>query len=273
MLSAISTALITAAIFTLTACNKDQKDSEDTGYASDHATLEKTFSDAQSVTDEADADGNLSNFKIVPGNTTLSNCATITRDTISLPHVLTVDFGSSNCLCSDGIYRRGQLIVTYTGAYREIGRTHTITFNNYFSNDNQVTGTKTVAYLANDASGNPKFDITVDGAIILASNNGTISWTSARTRTWLSGFNTKTWNDDVFEINGSGTITRANGKIFAIDITTPLHIARDCRWIESGVVNVVPDGGNTRTIDYGNGACDALAEFSVNGKTYSVTLK
>lgn len=47
------TALATVAVFTFSACHKQKtEDTEDTGYASDHATLEKTFSDAQSISDK-----------------------------------------------------------------------------------------------------------------------------------------------------------------------------------------------------------------------------
>ena len=265
--------IIAISLLSFTACRKTA-DNEDTGYATDHATLEKTFSDAQSITDEAGSDGSLTNYKVVGGtNTVLSGCATVTNDTTVTPHKLTVDFTSTNCLCNDGVYRRGQIIVTYSGKYKDMGHTHTITFNNYFQNDNQVIGTKTVSYTSNDAAGNPKYDISVTGQIILANSAGTISWTSTRTRTWLSGFNTKAWSDDVYEISGSGTITRANGKTFDMLITTPLHIALDCRWIESGVVQITPAGANARTLDYGNGTCDAQANYTVNGKTYSVTLR
>lgn len=207
------------------------------------------------------------------GATVLSQCATVTNDTLANPHQLTIDFGTANCLCADGNYRHGKIIVTYSGKYRDMGHTHTITFDNYFVNDNQVTGIKTVSYTSNTAAGNPKYDITVNGQVILANNAGTISWTSTRTRTWLEGYSTKDWSDDVYEISGSGTVTRANGKTFTINITTPLHVALACKWIESGVVEITPAGAAVRTLDYGNGTCDAQANFTVNGKTYSVTLK
>lgn len=268
------TAIATAAVFAFSACNRTKKeDSEDTGYASDHATLEKSFADAQSISDEAGANGSLSTYKMTGGGSTLSQCATVINDTISTPHVLTIDFGTANCLCADGVYRHGKIIVTYTGRYRDMGHMHTITFDNYFVNDNQVTGTKTVSYTANDASGNPKYDISVNGQVILANSAGTISWTSTRTRTWTAGYNTKAGSDDEYEIAGSGTITRASGKTFTINITTPLHVARNCKWIESGVVDITPAGAATRSLDYGNGTCDAQANLTVNGKTYSVTLK
>lgn len=261
-------------VFSFSACRKDRLyDDEDTGYATDHASLEKVFSDAQSIADEAGTTGDLSTFKMIPNGSILSQCATVTRDTLSAPHSLVIDFGSQNCLCKDGNYRRGKILVSYSGGYREMGHTHTISFSNYFQNDNQVSGTKTVTYADNDAAGNPEYNIVVNGQIILANNNGTISWVSTRSRKWLGGFTTPQWNDDVYEISGSGSVTRANGRTFQMNITTPLHIALDCRWIESGTVQITPESGATRTLDYGNGACDNQASIIVNGKSYSVTLR
>ena len=274
-ISSATAMFVTAAcLVTLIACHKTKNDdNEDTGYATEHATLEKTFSDAQSISDEAGTSGSLTNYKMIGGATILSSCATVTNDTSVSPHKLTIDFGAANCLCTDGIYRRGKILVSYTGRYKDAGHTHTISFDNYYVNDNGVTGTKTVTNTGADASGNPVYTIDVNGTISFDNAGERLSWKSTRTRTWISGFNTPSRKDDVYEISGSGTIYRTNGKAFDITITTPLHIALDCRWIESGVVQITPVGGSVRTLDYGNGICDALATYTVNGKTYSITLK
>ena len=269
--TAIATAALTIAAFTFTACRKDKNTDEDTGYGSEHALLEKSFSDAQSIADQAGTSGSLSTFK--NGATILSGCATVTNDTLAIPHVLTIDFGPVNCLCADGVNRRGKIIVTYSGHYRDLGHTHVITFDSYYQNDNAVSGTKTVAYNANNAQGQPVYNISVSGSIVRANNGGTISWTSTRTRTWTAGFSTGAWGDDEYDIAGTGTITRANGKTFTISTTTPLHMALACRFVESGIVEITPQGGSVRTLDYGNGTCDADAVFTVNGTAHNITLR
>ncbi len=274
-LTTAATALFTVALFSLVACQrlrKDKDDDVDSTVGTEHALLEKTYSDALSISDEAATNGTLASYRGT-GNTMLSTCATITHDTISVPHVLTIDFGATNCICKDGINRRGQIIVTYTGRYRDAGHVHTISFNNYYANDNQVTGTKTVTNTGNNTAGQPVYSISVNGSLILANGNGTISWVSNRTRTWTAGYNTSDWSDDQYLISGSGTLTRANGNTVGINITTPLMISLGCRWIESGVVELTPQGNSVRTLDYGNGNCDAQANFTVNGQTYSITLR
>lgn len=269
-----ATVLVTVAVFALAACRLKKDDNttaEDTGYATDHAMLEKNFSDVQSIADEAGTAGSLSTFRTGPA-TLGGPCATITNDTVSVPHVLTVDFGAANCLCQDGNYRRGQIIISYNGHYRDSGYTHAISFNNYFVNDNQLTGTKTVTNMGHNSSGQPYYNINVNGGIVLANNSGTISWTSSRTRTWVAGYNTTQWQDDVYNITGNASVTRANGNTCSMNITSPLVIALDCHWIEQGTVQITPQSGNVRTLDYGGGACDALATYTVNGHTYNITL-
>jgi hypothetical protein len=255
-------------------CKRNEAiDGEDTGYATDNALVERTYSDVQNIADQAAETNSLSTYRMTGGGATpLSGCAVITHDTVSSPHKLTIDFGSTNCLCADGNYRRGQIIVSYAGRYRDANHQHDISFSNYFVNDNEVTGSKTVLRVADDAAGHPVYNITVNGKIILANSAGSISHTSMKSRTWAAGYNTPAWADDEYDISGSGSITRASGRVFSYQITTPLHMTLSCRWIQSGVVSITPQGASARTLDYGSGACDAQANYTVNGKTYSISL-
>ena len=82
--------------------------------------------------------------------------------------------------------------------------------------------------------------------------------------------------DDEYEISGSGRITRANGKVYDVTVTTPLHVALNCRWIESGIVEMHELSTSStliRTLDYGNSGCDNQATVTYNGKIYSITLR
>ncbi|MBS1775636.1 MAG: hypothetical protein JSS64_05070 [Bacteroidetes bacterium] len=273
----VSAIAVVGATTFLPSCKKDKQatDDGDTGYATDHARLEKTFDDVQNITDEAATTGTLANLRTTADYSILSACATVTRDTISVPHTVTVDFGTSNCLCADGRYRRGQIIVSYNGHYRDSASVHAITFNNFFVNNNQVTGSKSVTNMGHNNLGQTYFSIAINGSIILANNAGTISWISSRIRTWVAGESTLVRSDDAYDISGSATLTRANGVGVNINITSPLHVAVSCPWIEQGVVTftpVAPAAFKSRTLDFGNGTCDALAVLTIGNKTYNVTL-
>ena len=263
----------------LGSCKKDKTSdaitTDDKTFATDNARLEQTFNDVQNIADEAATTGALSNFKTTGGGVILNGCATVTRDTISLPHTVTIDFGSTNCLGNDGRYRRGQIVLSYTGGYRDSGHVHTISFNNYYVNDNQVIGTKTITNMGHNPAGHPYFTVSVNGAVILANSQDTVSWASTRMRTWVAGENTATRLDDVYEVSGSGTVTRPNNHSFNINITSPLKIALNCHWIKQGVVEMTPVSPIqtlARTLDYGNGNCDNQATLTVGNNTYNITL-
>src|SRR5436190_6385054 len=129
----LSAALIAACMILVVASCHKKDTTEDTGFAADHAVSEQTFNDVQSVSDQAAAvTGSSLSFRTA--GTTIGGCATVTRT----PGVITIDFGATDCLCRAGRTRRGKIIITYSGTYTDIGYTHTITFDNFYQNDNKV---------------------------------------------------------------------------------------------------------------------------------------
>jgi hypothetical protein len=262
-----------AVFFTSCRRDKDEKDM-DTSSASDNALAEGTYNDVNNIADQA-ANGSLSTY-MVPFHSDeksmMSACATITNDTSVNPHLLTIDFGSSNCMCADGRNRRGVINVSYNGMYRDSASTHTITFTNYYVNDNQVLGSKTVTNMGHNGSGNLYYNISVNGQIIKAGGGGTINWTSARTREWIAGESTLPWMDDVYLITGSANGTNAAGNSFSVNITSPLRKELGCRHFTSGKLSLTPSGKPTRYVDFGTGACDDQATVTINGNVYNITL-
>lgn len=263
----IGTAVAVCGVLFFAACKKSTTSAaEDVGYSQDQAQLEKTSDDVQTMSDEAyqSTTGNLADYRTQA--TTLGGCATITKDTVN--GIITINFGTTDCLCRDGNYRRGEVIVHYTGRYMDAGSVHSITFNNYFVNDNQVTGSKTVTNMGTNSQGQTYFDISVNDSIILANNSGTISRTGTRVRTITSSS-----APIQYSITGSGTLTRANGAVISHTITSPLIITQGCAWIEQGVVDFTLANNKTAILNYGNGTCDAEATVTYNGHTYNVTLR
>ncbi len=251
----------------------------DTSVASENSLAEGIFNDVQNISDQASEgdlkfyspqyNGNLQDIQSFEKN----SCATITHDSLSTPRTLVIDFGSTNCLCQDGNNRRGKINISYIGKYRESGSVHTISFTDYFVNDNQVIGSKSVTNNGKNTNGHTTFTIAVDGQIIKANSAGTLTWKSSRTREWLVGEDTKTWIDDVYSITGSTSGSNSNGNSYTALITTPLHRALNCHWFDSGVIEVNQTGKVLKTIDYGAGSCDANATVTILGKTYPITLK
>ena len=261
-------------LFTSCRKDKDEKDT-DTSSASDNALAEGTYNDVNNIADEA-AEGNLSSY-LTPtpsdNKSILSTCAIITHDTTVTPRLLTIDFGTTNCLCNDGRNRRGIINVSYSGQYRDSASTHTISFTNYYVNDNQILGTKTVTNNGHNAAGHLSYSVNVNGQIIKASGGGTINWTSTRTREWIVGESTLPWSDDVYLITGSANGTNASGNSFTMAITSALRKEIGCRHIVSGSLALTPSGKPTRYVDFGTGACDDQATVTINGNVYNITLR
>jgi len=46
----------------------------------------------------------------------------------------------------------------------------------------------------------------------------------------------------------------------------------DCKWYNSGILQITPSKGDIITIDFGNGTCDNKASMTVGTKTTEITL-
>lgn len=263
----------------MTGCKKDKESDEDndTSSSNENAIAEASYNDVDNICDEAGRNGSVSNYKMESTDGLLSSaCATVTIDTVSNPHIMTINFGSTNCLCLDGRYRRGSIRVSYTGRYRDSASSHTITFNNYYVNENQIKGTKTVVNQGHITNGDLTYHVTVNGEILLANGGGTVTHVSDRTRVWLEGEGTSIWSDDKYSISGTANGKNSNGKSYTMTITSPLirNMALGCRkHFVQGTFELTPDGKATRTIDYGSGACDNQATVTIKEKSYTITLK
>ncbi len=272
-------ALILSSSLMIIGCKKDQEDN-DTSSTSDNAFADATFNDVTNISDEAGISGSVSNYRLgqPADDGILTSCSTVTFDSINSADADTIhiNFGATNCTGNDGRNRRGEIVVVYSGRYRDSASTHTISFNNYFVNDNQVLGTKTVTNLGHNSSGHLVYDINVNGQIVLASNAGTITWTSTRQREWTQGESTSIWSDDMYAVTGSASGTSADGHTFTANITSPLirNMSLGCRrHFVQGTCVVTPDNKPARTIDFGSGACDDVATVTINSHTYTIHLR
>jgi len=199
------------------------------------------------------------------------NCATLTLD--NAQQVLTIDFGSSNCTGNDGRKRRGKIIATYTGRYRDSGTVITVTTDNFYLNDNKIEGIKTVTNLGRNSSGNLHYSINVqNGKITTAA--GIIEYSSTRTREWVQGESTalNVW-DDEYLISGTANGKTTSGYNYQISTLSPLEIQIGCYWIKSGRLEIAGDLGDPWNVDYGNGACDNKAQAEINGNTYDFVMR
>lgn len=279
--------LLSALVLTvgLTSCNRnndDDPEDKETIATEDQAIAQSMFDDLGTQT-EGSAES------AEQEDSTWTSCATITVDTLGSPwpYQITVDFGEENCVGRDGRERRGKIIYTITDWYRNEGSTITVTPQDYFVNDYKVEGVRTSSNEGQNGSGQTFFTVTVEDGKVTTPEGDIITWESQRTRTWVEGEDTgfftldenNQWmgwdgiTDDVYEISGSGNGTSRNGIDYTIDITTPLRVQLDCRWITEGIITLSPDGFDDRVLDYGSGECDNKADVTIGEFETEITLR
>lgn len=260
-----------------TSCRK-RRDNRSTTTSQDQAAAEAGFDDIFKVTESAIKDNDLEKA----GNTFSSiygNCATVTinpplPDT-TFPKTITIDFGTTNCEDSYGVNRRGVITAVITGKYRDVGTSITINPQNYYLNDNKIEGTKVVENIGPNADGNTEFTVDISNAKITYTNGDFTTYESSRLREWVIGESTDGLLgilDDEYDITGTASGTDRRGRDYEMTITSPLRVAVLCRWVKSGTIEIQPEDLHLRTVDFGNGDCDAIVNVEINGNTYTFVM-
>jgi hypothetical protein len=274
ILYGIMTCCLIAATFT--ACKKDSKETSDsdTTPAQDNSLAEGNYNDVNTMVDASVNAGASFTFRQETGarvEDVLGGCTKVTLDTANTACTLTIDFGTTNCEGPDGRKRRGKILASWNGKYRDKNTVVNITFDNYFVNDNQIKGTHKTTNMGYNAAQHLVYKIEVDGSIVKANNGGTILWKSTREREWVAGSNTPVnIFDDTYSITGNASGTTAEGGAYTINITQALVRKMNCQWFESGKLDVTPAGRLTRTLDYGNTGCDNKGTVTIGNTTINV---
>ena len=239
--------------------------------AEDNSTVESEYANIfEYVDDEGENNSVLSgvksgnNYEIQEATVLLPDCATKSIDTAT--RTLTIDFGTTNCLCRDGNNRRGKIHAHFIGKFREIGSQVIVTLEDYYVNDNKVTGMKTIERIEQY-----KWSIDVDSASI-TTPRGTISWESDRTVERTEGYLTPlNILDDEYVYTGTATGINRKGIAFSVIIDQPLKKKMDFGCMTtfvSGKLTIYNDKSDTLKVNYdpdNNEACDKKVEVDING--------
>jgi len=207
----------------------------------------------------------------------LPACATVAVDTLTMPHSIVIDFGTTPCLCDqwDNRYREGIVTVAWTGNYKQPGTVINYTTSNYFRGDapdqmDQISFTKTVTNEGLNENGNLHYHIVTTGSMTTF-DGLTSNWTADKEKEWALGTSTTDRADDVFLFTGSMSGTNLNGVAYTASIVNPL-MKDACDWYVSGTVEISRANMPNVTLNYGDGVCDDQATITVNGTTKNITL-
>jgi hypothetical protein len=280
----VLTLIAFSSLIVLNGCRKDKDEvveiDNSTVSSTDNSVAESLFGDMKKVVEEAADDEGQSGKK---ASYSFGVCATVTTlpawTSPTFPKTMEIDFGPTNCTGTNGVNRRGKLVVTLTDHFRNSGSVLTVQPQNYFINDIKVEGTKTITNNGYNASNNLSYGVNVSNAVITYTDNSTITWNSIRTTEWIDGDSTTLFThgiagicDDVYSVTGSGSGVNRNGLSYTVQITSPLVKQVCCRWLVSGSLDVLPQGFATRSVDYGAGICDNDATVTINGNVYNISM-
>ena len=179
-----------------------------------------------------------------------------------------IDYGTTGCLGSDGVYRKGKLIIKTAKRWKKYGNIITVDLIGFNINSLTLSGQLKITY---------SDSVTLSTEVVNGQcSNGTwqIDYSGIKTVKQIAGYSTKLdGTDDIYSIGGGTIGKNREGRNFTTTITSNLIKKSNCKWLSSGVLELTPEGFKTRTVDFGNGNCDDDATFSVNGQTISFKLQ
>jgi hypothetical protein len=235
-----------------------------TKVATENASAEAAFADAFRQVDKAIKESNKKDPNSCP-------TVTFTPADLTFPKDLIIDFGTS-CTGDDGVIRSGKILAHLTKSYTDSGSVTTITFDNFFVNSHQITGTEIITNMGKNLAGHHVFDVVVQNGNFY-SPDGITAYNSVQQREWIEGDSTLLDPmDDVYLITGTADGVTTDGTPYTVTITSALRVAVGCAWVESGTLNITQAGIPVITLDYGTGNCDNIATATCSGYTVTINM-
>ncbi len=272
----VALAAVVFSSLTFTACKKESEvQPEETAVEDNNAAMIES-EDLVSISDEVMLQNSASLRVSEEGKSYYGATVTITQKGQNATGAVVVDFGTGT-KGRDGRTRKGKVIITYTNVAPVNNAKREFSFDNYYVNNNKVEGTKTVTFTNEPSNG--IYTASINSNLTITTSAGkTLAWTSTRTRTYNTNNTPLDLSDDSVSLSGTANGTNRNGEEYTAVITTPLVIKATCLstsgWLpSSGVLEVTPETGVKRVVNYGSGDCDRTVNVTVGTRSFDVTIK
>jgi hypothetical protein len=133
----LKTSLVLAlSLLVLTSCDKCKEDStENTSSAEDVLRMDMEENDFTAEELYVSNPCNLNLSQII------SSCAVITESSTTFPKTITIDYGTG-CVDAKGRTKKGKVFVTLNREIQQTGSIREVTFENFFINEVQISGTR-----------------------------------------------------------------------------------------------------------------------------------
>lgn len=255
--------------FSFVACNEEDLNEQtiDTQVTeadiSSEQSADATFEEVDDIVEEgilvAPAGG-----RIEMGRGESLSCAEVSHDEENKTIEIVFD---GSCEDPGGHVKSGKIIITYNDRKYVPGAFRKVTFEDFFFDSVQVEGTRTITNVSESTESAPKFNITLEGGKISFPDGTFISREADHTRTW---FRAESPVGDVITLIGNANGVKRDGVAYTSEITTELVFKTVC--ISSGTARIPTSGvkelswnDNLLVVDFGDGTCDNLADFTLNG--------
>ena len=195
---------------------------------------------------------------------------TVERTDGGFPITITIDYGDGVELTNTRVLS-GKIIIVVSDRPRTLNATRTITFENFYIDDINIAGTRTITFSASEEN---MPQASVESLLTITFPDGTVFTREAENlRTFVEGYDTPFIHaDNVFHITGFVNITGDDDFIRTKIIIEPLVRKADCRFLVAGVVKITRNDGVEILLDYGDGECDDIATLTKNDETVQITL-
>jgi len=175
------------------------------------------------------------------------------------PRTVTLDYGEETEL-SNGRIISGIIEIEVSAPLYQEGATRTISFTDFSVDSLIINGTiqKELVSVSDER------EIVIVRDLTITIPEGTeIEYYAEISRIWDEGLGTPFYlGDDVLLITGYATCFDSDGNEYRREITEKLQKQGGCRFLVSGKVDYSNNGEVFATIDYGDGTCDNVAEYS-----------
>ena len=288
----IVTIALSITLFTIS-CKKDAAtnkqtvtESEATQYSAESMETEASYDDVQDISMTAADEEGAASAGRPAGNTAgrpfpflklrlrigANATISVTPNDSTYPKTVAIDFGADGQTCPDGKFRKGKIVMNFSGPVRHTGSVVTITLVDFQIGRAKIEGTKVITNLS--TNGNIKFSVKVtDGKVTFPNGRG-YSYETLRYITQTEGGGTPDITDDVYSIEGHSQTKFNNGVIVSLDTQTALIKKVSCPWISKGTLKITVNTFES-LLDYGypsNGDCDNKALLKYNGQESIVLL-
>ncbi len=209
---------------------------------------------------------NLQNFSC--GTLTILSTFDTTTNSYGFPFKFEINYGNGCTDNFDNKTRKGKLSVTVNNYWDSVNTSVTITANNYYVNNQQLSGTLQLTY-----TDETHFTVTLDQGKI-TSGSYTTQFSTQKNVFYQTGYATDTiMTDDSYKISGNSYGFDRTNRPYTTNTIVPFIKKTGCGYIEKGVFEITPEGLSTRTVNYGDSICDNQATVTINGNNFDFELK